>query len=104
MPPGAFTCPVDKEGNWSCSLPAATFDLVVTAEGFTPHYRWGVEVPPARTLGLGTFQLARGGSVAGWVAVEGGAIDPAHAVARLSLLAACDTDVSSVLQLDRIAV
>ncbi len=42
--------------------------------------------------------------MAGWVAVEGGAIDPAQAVARLSLLAACDTDPKSVLQLDRIAV
>lgn len=104
MPPGALACPVDKEGNWSCSLPAATFDLVVTAEGFTPHYRWGIEVPPIKTTALGTFQLHRGGSVAGWVAVEGGVIDPAHAVARLSLLAACDTDASSVLQLDRTAV
>lgn len=101
MPPGALTCPVDKQGNWSCSLPAATFDLVITAEGFTPHYRWGAEVTPAGTLGLGTFQLERGGSVAGWAAVEGGNIDPAHAVARLSLVAACDADAKSIFQLDR---
>jgi hypothetical protein len=101
MPPGVLACPVDKEGRWSCSLPAATFDLVVTAEGFTPHYRWGVEVTSAKTLELGTFQLARGGSLAGWVTVEDGTIDPVHAVARLSLLAACDNDVKSVLQLDR---
>ena len=104
MPPGALACPVDEEGNWSCSLPAAKFDLAITAEGFTPHYRWGVEVPLVKTLGLGVFQLERGGSVAGWVAVEGGAIDPAHAVARLSLLSACDTDASTIQQLDRIAV
>ncbi|HEY0512051.1 MAG TPA: carboxypeptidase-like regulatory domain-containing protein [Thermoanaerobaculia bacterium] len=104
MPPGVLSCPVDKEGHWSCSLPAATFDLAVTAEGFTPHYLWKIAVPPAKTLGLGTFQLERGGSVAGWVAVEGGTIDPAHAVARLSLLAACDTDANTIQQLDRTAV
>jgi len=104
MPPGVLVCPVDKEGNWTCSLPAAKFDLAITAEGFTPHYRWSVEVAPVKSLGLGVFQLERGGSVAGWVAVEGGAIDPAHAVARLALLSACDTDVSTIQQLDRIAV
>jgi hypothetical protein len=42
--------------------------------------------------------------VAGWVAVEGGAIDPARAVARLSLLAACDTDANAIKQLERTAV
>lgn len=104
MPPGALTCPVDKEGSWSCFLPAATFDLAVAVEGFTPHYRWSVEVPPAKTVSLGTFRLERGGSVAGWVAVEGGAIDPARAVARLSFLSACDSDPRAVLELDRIAV
>jgi hypothetical protein len=104
MPPGFLACPIDKDGNWSCSLPAATYDLVVHAEGFIPHYRWGVEVPPIRTLPLGTFRLERGGSVAAWVAAEGGAIDPARAVARLALLAACDTDIKANLELDRVAV
>jgi hypothetical protein len=104
MPPGVLTCPIDKEGSWSCSVPAATFDLVVTAEGFIPHYRWGVEVPPARTLPLGTFQLDRGGSLAAWVVAEGGTTDPSHTVAKLSFLAACDTDVKAVLDLDRVAV
>jgi hypothetical protein len=104
MPPGVLNCPVDEAGNWSCSLPAATFDLVVTAEGFTPHYRWGVTVPPAKTLPLGPFQLSRGGSVAAWVAVEEGTIDPARAVARLSFLAACDSDAKAALELDRVAV
>ncbi|HEY7216043.1 MAG TPA: carboxypeptidase-like regulatory domain-containing protein, partial [Thermoanaerobaculia bacterium] len=104
MPAGALACPVDEEGNWSCSLPAATFDLAIAAEGFTPQYRWGIEVLPAKTRSLGTLQLERGGSLAAWVAVEGGTLDPAHAVARLSFLAACDTDVKAVLELDRIAV
>lgn len=102
--PGVLDCPVDEQGNWSCSLPAAKFDLVVAAEGFTPHYRWEVEVPPAKTLSLGTFQLERGSSVAAWVAVEGGAIDPEHCIARLSPLAACDADLKAVARLDQTAV
>ena len=104
MPPGVLACPVDEEGKWTCSLPAATFDLVISAEGFTPQYRWGVEVQPAKVRSLGTLQLERGGSIAAWVAVEGGAIDPLHAAARLSFLAACDTDVKAIAELDRIAV
>ncbi len=104
MPLGVLSCPIDKEGSWSCSLPAATYDLVVNAEGFIPHYRWGIEVPPAKAATLGTFQFERGGSVAAWISVEGGTIDSAHAVARLSFLAACDTDIKATLELDRIAV
>jgi len=104
MPPGVLACPVNKEGRWSCSLPAATYDLVVTAEGFTPHYRWGIEVPPAKALPLGAFAFERGGSVAAWVAVEGGKIDPAQAVAKLSFVSACDTDARAVLKMDQIAV
>jgi hypothetical protein len=104
MPPGVLTCPVDKQGAWSCPLPAGKFDLVITAPGFTPQYRWAVEVPPAKTLPLGLFQLERGSSVAGWVAVEGGAIDPKTCVARLSFVAACGTAPDSLIQLQRIAV
>jgi hypothetical protein len=104
MPPGVLTCPVDKKGSWNCSLPAGKFDLVVTAPGFTPHYRWGVEVPPAKTLELGVFTFERGSSVAGWVAVEGGAIDPKTCVARLSFMAACGAAPDSLIQLQRIAV
>lgn len=104
VPPGVLDCPVDEQGNWSCSLPAAKFDLVITAEGFTPHYRWQVEVPPAKTLSLGTFQLERGSSVAAWVAAEGDAIDPERCIARLSPLAACDADLKSMAQLQQTAV
>jgi hypothetical protein len=104
MPPGVLTCPVDKEGRWNCSLPAATFDLVVTAEGFTPHYRWAIAVPPAKSLDLGSFQFERGGSVAAWVAVEGGKIDPAQAKGRLSFVSACDTDAAAMLKMEGFAV
>jgi Carboxypeptidase regulatory-like domain len=103
-PQGALDCPVDEEGRWSCSLPAGMFDLVISAEGFTPHYRWRVEIPAGKTLSLGTVELQRGASVAGWVAVEGGMIDPSQCMVRLSPLLAGGTDLSSALNLERTAI
>ena len=77
-PQGSMDCPVDERGQWSCPpLPATTFDLVVSAGGFIPQYRWGLTVLPDKATDLGTLVLKRGASVAGWVEVEGGAIDPA---------------------------
>ncbi len=92
------------KGAWSCSLPAATFDLVLTAEGLTPQYRWGVEVPAGRKLSFGTIELERGASVAGWVAVEEGAIDPQQCVVRLALLLAGGTGISRSAELERTSV
>lgn len=103
-PKGAMDCPVDDKGAWSCSLPAATFDLVVSAEGFIPHYRWGVEIPAGRPLPLGTLALERGASVAGWVAVEGGAIEPGRCVVRLAPLASGGADPKAALDIERGAV
>jgi hypothetical protein len=77
-PRGTMDCPVDDQGKWSCPpLPATTFDLVLSAGGFIPQYRWGLTVLPEKTTDLGTLVLKKGASVAGWVEVEGGAIDPA---------------------------
>ncbi len=101
VPQGAMDCPVDEKGAWNCSLPAATFDLVISAEGLTPHYRWGAKVPAGETLALGTIELKRGASVVGWVAVEEGAIDPGKCVARLALLVAGGASLQSVAELGR---
>jgi hypothetical protein len=100
-PKGALDCPVDERGHWSCSLPAASFDLVISAEGFIPHYRWSVPVPPGKDLSLGTLALQRGASVAGWVAVEGGALEPGACVARLSPLVAGGPDPAAALDVER---
>lgn len=82
-PKGAMDCPVDEKGSWTCSLPAAVFDLVISAEGFVPHYRWAVEIPAGKERSLGNLELERGASVAGWLAVEEGPIEPG-CVVRLS--------------------
>lgn len=103
-PKGALDCPVDEAGAWTCSLPAATFDLVVAAEGFTPHYLWGVQVPAATTRSLGTLELARGGSVAGWVAVESGAIDSGRCIARLSTYVGGGADAKAAFESESSAV
>jgi len=86
-PKGAISCPVEKTGSWSCELPAATYDLSFSAEGFSPNYRWAAMVPAGKTLNLGILELSRGASVTGWVEVEG-ALDPETCIARLSLLEA----------------
>lgn len=103
-PPGVVSCPVDDKGAWHCPLLAARFDLVITAEGFTPHYRWGVEVPSGKTLSLGTIELQKGASVAAWVAVEDGAIEPGKCKARLSPLLTGGTDLVRSVDFQRTAV
>lgn len=103
-PKGALDCPVDENGAWSCSLPAATFDLVVSAEGFIPHYRWAVEIPAGKTLPLGQLVLERGASVAGWAAVEGGAIRPGECLVRLAPLASGGADPNAALDVERSAI
>jgi Carboxypeptidase regulatory-like domain len=103
-PPGVLSCPVDGKGVWSCALPATKFDLAITAEGFTPQYRWGVEVPAGKTLSLGTVELEKGASVAAWVAVEDGAIEPGKCRARLSPLLAGGTELGRASDLQRTAV
>lgn len=86
VPRGALECPVDAQGKWQCPpLPATTFDLVLSAEGFVPQYRWETKVLPGKTSDLGAVRLERGASVAGWVEVEGGPID-AGCRARLAPL------------------
>ncbi|HEX3555265.1 MAG TPA: carboxypeptidase-like regulatory domain-containing protein [Thermoanaerobaculia bacterium] len=102
-PKGDLDCPVDKKGFWSCSLPAATYDLVISAEGLSSHYRWSVQVPAGKTLSLGAIELERGASVAGWVAVEEGAIEPGRCTARLAVLVAGGSSLKSVSDLERTA-
>lgn len=66
-PQGALDCPVDDKGKWQCPpLPGTTFDLVLSAEGFIPQYRWETKVLAGKTTDLGAVKLERGASVAGW--------------------------------------
>lgn len=102
-PKGSLECPVDDKGEWTCSLPAAELDLVIAAEGFIPHYRWGVRIPADKPLSLGTLELRRGASVAGWVAVEAGRIDPDSCVARLFPFVAEGSPLAAAAQLGRTA-
>ncbi len=88
-PAGSLTCPVNEEGQWQCELPAGKVDLSVVAEGFVPYYGWGVEVPPRGLKTLPVFELRKGASVAGWVAIEGGQIDSESCIARLLPATSC---------------
>jgi hypothetical protein len=103
-PKGLLECPVDKKGAWSCSLPAAPYDLTVSVPGFVPHYFWSVAVPVGKSLDLGSFELKRGASVAGWVAVEAGRIDPARCIAKLAPLLPAGVSLEVASRLERTAV
>lgn len=50
---------------WTCTLPAGTFDAVLHVPGFAPRYFWGITASPAAPLDLGTAVLARGSTVRG---------------------------------------
>jgi hypothetical protein len=104
VPKGALDCPVDQKGAWRCSLPATIFDLVISAPGSAPSYRWRVQVPAGKTLSLGTIELKRGASVAGWVAVEEGRIEPRRCVARLAVLTSGGATLQSSAELSRTAL
>ncbi|MDP9120611.1 MAG: carboxypeptidase-like regulatory domain-containing protein [Acidobacteriota bacterium] len=88
-PKGSLDCPITmdgKDGRFSCEMPAARFDLSIEAKGFIPLYRFDVEVAPAKTVHVGSYELRRGASVAGWVEVRDGAPAPGHCRVRLSPL------------------
>lgn len=104
MPDGVLSCPVDPKGQWRCSLPAARYDMIVSASGMTPHYLFGIEVPPHATANLGSVRLGKSGSVAGFVAVEGAALDAEQCVVRVAHLASCDADPALALRIDQAAV
>ena len=81
-------CGVDKDGSWSCAMPAARFDLRLRSSNYVPRYFWSFRVPEGETVALGTLDLKRGASVTGTVAVEDGALDPKNCTARLLPLSA----------------
>lgn len=82
-PASTWDCPVEETGAFRCPFPALAADLVLQAGRFVPVYRWGLTVPAGRELPLGEITLERGASLAGWVAVEGGVVDPEACTARI---------------------
>jgi len=70
-PTGMISCPVQEE-ILLCEVPAGRLDLRFGAGGYVSLYRWGAEVPPTRTLDLGSLELRLGNSVIGWVETESG--------------------------------
>lgn len=81
-------CVVGGDTRFTCSVPALNLDLTLRSEGFVPHYRWGMELEPGRTHDWGLVELRAGASIAGWVAVEEGALEPGQCRVRASPLLA----------------
>lgn len=59
-----FRCTIE-DGLFRCAIPIATLDLALRAKGFTPHYRWNVDV--ANTRELAPVALRRGASFVAWL-------------------------------------
>src|ERR1700682_2372499 len=81
--PGATTalaetnvdCPV-KDGRIRCAAPATTLDVRLAADGFAPHYEWGLSLARGGTRDVGEIHLHAGGSVSGYVAYPVKGADP----------------------------
>lgn len=79
LPP--FDCPI-VEQRIDCAIPAGVdLDLRLRARGFVSHYLWGFDAPPGGELTLGNLALRRGGSLVGWLAVDGGRLTAETTVA-----------------------
>lgn len=101
-PGGVLDCPIDaKTGEWRCKLPAATYDLSLGARGFIPHYRFGFTVPADKPAIVGELSLEPGSSIAGWVVVDGGAIDSEQGRARLVPVVAPGAESAAALGLSQ---
>jgi hypothetical protein len=84
----ARVCPVDAMHRFSCELPAHVFDLSLSADGYIPRYRWATEIVAGKRLDVGSIELVRGASVAGWALAEEGTLSPGRCTARLIPLVA----------------
>lgn len=81
LPPAPVTCAV-FEGSWACTVPAAAIDLRLSADGFAPHYAFGIQPPPGRPLDLGVVTLVRGASIHGWIEAD----DPTRVEVALNIV------------------
>lgn len=83
VPWGEVRCPVDPRGRFTCDLPAETLDLALLVPGFVPHYRWGYRLVPGKRQALGTLELRRGASVAGFVVTSAGGLNASASLVTL---------------------
>ncbi len=70
------TCRIADRALHECAAPVGQWHLRLSTEGFTPIYRWNVQIPTDQPLDLDRLTLRTGGSVAGRVVTEDGAADP----------------------------
>jgi len=56
--------------SFQCEVPAGVLDLRLEVGDFIPFYFWHVDVPRHGEFGLGTLDLERGASLAGWIETE----------------------------------
>lgn len=74
-PLATVACPV-ADGSWTCTVPAGTYDIKISAAGFAGIYLWDLHVAAAKQLDVGVLALHQGASVVGRVRGVRGAPGP----------------------------
>lgn len=72
IPAGTVNCPV-AQGLIRCEVPAGTLNLTLAGGQLVPERRWEIRVERAEVHDLGTVELELGGTVWGWLELDGAA-------------------------------
>lgn len=67
---GASDCTV-RGNRFACAVPAGELDLRFQADGFAPVWLWNRTLVAGKTADAGSITLTPGGSVSGWVTLDG---------------------------------
>jgi hypothetical protein len=70
IPPGTVLCPV-SQGMFRCEVPAGTLNLTLAGDHWVPQRRWEFRVGRDVLHDLGLIELELGGTVWGWLELEG---------------------------------
>src|ERR1041385_6613360 len=84
----AFECPIASDGRWSCDVPAATVDLLLTIGGFVPMQKWELSLGAGQRRDLGILKLRKGASLSGWIRLAQGKLTDGTGKAAIVPLAA----------------
>ena len=99
LPDFSIDCNVDRAGAWRCEVPAGRHDLSVTASSYIPAYKWDVAVDRRKPQDLGTIELRKGASIAGWAAIDerGAKLTGAKAVVTRLIATGADARIAQRL-------
>lgn len=63
-----FRCDRNRDGEFTCAVPAVARHFVMRVPEMVPHYLWDLELTPGRTRNLGTIPFRQGASFTAYLA------------------------------------